>query len=197
MNTTQIIFLGIIIIIILAVVITFFIFRFVKLFSKPKVCVVCNTKTEDSYRNEKGVIFRFCRNHLIEKWKNDFMESKQRMIVIEPDFIRYPYGYLYATIETLGEWEYPKEDQDVLSEIMKTIEGKHCKECNEEASVAYFKKEDYIIPYFSKITATPIYFCRNCVARRIKPIIESSPKPFTEDLYAPTNEEGVYHVQEF
>lgn len=164
--------------------------------AKPKKCSVCGTVTKDEYLSVEGFI-SFCREHLIQRWKKDFTESSYSMIVIEPDFSRYKYAYLYGTMDDLKEWSYPKEDTDNLSSIMDTISGKTCKGCGEAATVAYFKKEYYNFPYFSKINTLPEYFCKVCVVKNILPLLGSAKTDFIEGVYAPTKDRGVYHIQEF
>jgi len=170
---------------------------FVRIASKPKKCSVCGIDSNNAYRDEKDTSIPLCRTHLVERWKKEFVLSKYEMIVIEPDFIHYPYGYLYATIEKLKEWQYNKYDLNNVSAILNKINGKKCKECGSDATVAYFNKEDYSFPYLEKIKSEPGYLCKNCVIKKVEPLLRSSPEDFLEGVYAPTNDKGVYHVQEF
>jgi len=172
-------------------------FGLIRLASKPKKCAVCGVDTKDEYKDEKDKNTPLCKNHLVERWKKDVISSVHNMMVIEPDFVHYPYAYLYATAEKLKEWKYTKEDQNNISTILDTIQGKICKECGSKATVAYFKKEDYNFPYFAKISALPVYLCKGCAVKKVEPFLRSSPKDFVEGVYAPTNDRGIYHVQEF
>lgn len=169
----------------------------IRLANKPKNCSICEAKTKDLYINENDDKIPFCRNHLIDRWKSDVLKSYFDMIIIEPDFMEYPCGYLYATIPKLAEWQYPKEAQDNASSILDSIKNKTCKECSSVASVAYFNKEDYSFPNIESIKPAEIYFCKRCAVNMIESHIRNAEKSFMCGLYAPTNDRGVYHVQEF
>ena len=119
------------------------------------------------------------------------------MIIIEPDFLNYPQAYPYATPDRLKEWDYPGKAQNNIISILSTISGKECRECIGPASVAYFNKEDFEWPFFEKISPTPSYLCKKCGVKKVIPLIISAQKPLEEGVYAPTDGEGVYHVQEF
>jgi len=165
---------------------------------KPKKCSVCSADCKDLYRDESDREVSLCRNHLVERWRNDVVSSPFDMVIIEPDFINYPYGYLYATISRLKEWCYPKEAQDKISSFLDSISGKSCNECvNVAASVAFFKKEDFPVPNLESIIVQPIYLCKKCAVKKVEPLIRSSLNDFVEGLYAPTHERGIYNVQEF
>ncbi|MFA6190119.1 MAG: hypothetical protein WC711_01215 [Candidatus Staskawiczbacteria bacterium] len=184
---------GIIIVLVVGVAI----WAFIKFALKPAKCAVCGSDTKDIYRDEKDNIISFCKNHLLERWEKDFTSSNYDIMIIEPDFVHYPYGYLYATVDKLKEWQYTKEDQGNVSNILDNIKGKVCKKCGSRATVAYFNKEDYEFPHFRKISSMPVYFCKNCAVKKVEPFLRDSSKDFVEGLYAPTNDRGVYHIQEF
>ena len=163
---------------------------------KTKKCSVCITDCKDLYRDESDRGVSLCRNHLVERWKNDVVSSPFDMVIIEPDFINYPYGYPYATIPRLKEWFYPKEAQDKVSSFLDSISGKSCNECaNVSASVAFFNKEDFPVPNLESIIAEPAYLCKKCAVKKVEPLIINSPKDFIEGLYAPTHDRVIYNVQ--
>jgi len=175
----------------------FFLVRY--LGSKPKQCEVCGMDTKDLYNDASGKLVRLCRTHLIERWKSDVLSSSHKMVVIEPDVEdqNHAMGYLYGSVEQLGEWQYGKEAQRKMSDYLLSIDGKKCEECNMTATTAFIKKGDYSIPLMEKITATPTYLCTPCVVKKVGPILFASQHIFYEGVYAPTNEDGVYHSQEY
>lgn len=175
----------------------FLLFILIKFVFKPKKCLICSIDTKDEYNDTLNKRIPLCRNHLVDRWKKDVILSPYVMVVIEPDFVNYPYAYLYATLNKLKEWQYTKEDLDNISYIANTVSEKKCTECSNDASVAYFRKEDYKFPYLGKISAQPVYLCKNCVVKKIEPLLRNSSKPFVEGVYAPTNDLGVYHIQIF
>ncbi len=163
----------------------------------PKKCEVCGTDTKEYYTdaNDKGTYL--CRNHLVERWKKDFISASAQMMVIEPDFENYPYGYLYASPETLKKWQYSKAVVERVREILAAISGKNCATCGMGATIAFYKKEEYEVPNMEGLKEPNSYLCTKCCAAIIEPRIRGAIKPIGEGLYAPRIEAGVYHVQEF
>ncbi len=163
-----------------------------------KKCVVCGAETHDRYLDEINMRTPLCRRHLVERWKKEFLFSTVNMVVIEPDFEIYPDAYLYAPSKRLvKEWNYEKSDAENVDRILSFIPGRACASCRKPASVAWIGKDDYIWPFFSKITAQPTFYCKQCAASKIEPLVLSSKNDFGEGVYAPGSEAGVYHVQEF
>ncbi len=169
-----------------------------KLMSKPKKCTVCSIDTKDKYIDEKNNSISLCRNHLVERWKKDVILSTHDTVVIEPDFIKYPYAYFYATLDELSEFEgFGKEGPKNLTSILDLMQGKVCKECGSEASIIYFKKEDNCdFPFFKEIKILPSYLCKNCVVKKIEPLLMNSSTDFSEGVYAPRNNRGIYYTWE-
>lgn len=172
---------------------------FRKLGSKKRKCVICESETLDTYNDLNDKSLNMCRAHLIENWKKDVLASKNNMVVIEPDVEdkNYSMGYLYADIDQLGLWEYGKLAQDNMTRYLEMIIVKKCEQCDSVANVAYFKKDDYEIPMMEKISATPKFLCKNCMIKKIAPMLEGSQNDFFEGVYAPIGGNGVYHSQEF
>ncbi len=177
--------------------ILFTLFR--KLGSIKRKCAVCEAETSDSYVDSSGKMFNLCRTHLTDRWKTDVVSSSNTMVVIEPDLEdkNHARGYMYADIAQLGLWQYGKPAQENISKYLDLIKDKSCEKCGNAASVAYLKKEDYEIPVMEKISATPQYLCKNCMIKKVAPMIVGSQHSFYEGVYAPTSENGVYHSQEF
>jgi len=172
-------------------------FSFLKSVLKSKKCVICAAQTKSHYRDQNDAIISLCKVHLLERWKTDVISSHYDMIMIEPDVIKYPHAYLYATVETLKKWSYTKEDQHVVSAILDSIAGKKCKECKASAAVAYFTKDQYTVPNLAQLPAAPIFLCKKCAVEKTEYLLRNAPKEFAEGLYSPTDGPGIYHVQEF
>lgn len=177
-------------------IITFFFLIFViaRFNSKPKKCLVCGAFTVDHYeKNSKALIL--CRNHLVVEWKNDMQNTTAPMLVIEPDFETYPYGYLFGTYEDLLKWSYPKKDVECIQNLISEIQGKKCLECSSDATIAFVKKENFKHPFFHKILNSDCYLCKKCLVVRIEPLICAYKGAFSEGFMSPVSEEGVYHCQ--
>ena len=148
-------------------------FILARLANKPKKCEVCGTDTRSvlnlNFEKRNSVVL--CNNHLADRWVKDVVATSYIMIIIEPDFESCPYGYVYGDVSDLELWSFEKEGQDNVSRILETIKGKICAECGGESTVAYFKKDDYLFPFFEKITATPSYFCKTCAVKKVEPSI--------------------------
>lgn len=172
-------------------------FSFLKNVLKSQKCVICAAQTKSHYRDQNDTIISLCKIHLLERWKTDVISSRYNMIMIEPDLIKYPYAYLYATVETLKKWSYTKEDQHVVSVILGSIAGNKCKECEASAAVAYFTKNQYTVPNLAQLPATPTFLCKKCAVEKTEYLLRNAPKEFAEGLYSPTDGPGIYHVQEF
>jgi len=170
---------------------------FVRLSSKPKKCAVCGSETKDSYKDTSNINMPLCRIHIIDRWKKDVIASTENMVVIEPDFDKYPFAYLYADIKKLRVWAYTEGDISNVSSLLDGVSGKVCGVCNKNASVAYFKKEDYEFPFMEKISAPPSYLCKICMTNKVTPLMSAAKGDFTESIYAPLKAPGIYHAQEF
>lgn len=173
------------------------IFLLVRIAAKPKKCEICGSETKDLYRDENDKNIFLCRNHLIERWEVDMNNSTEDMVVIEPDFKKYPSTYLYGTLIDLKSWEYPPESVEKIRNILSNIHNQKCRDCSANASVAFLRKEDFEWPFFEKISAEPMYICKTCVVKKVKPLISSHDGKFVEGFYAPRKASGVYHIQEF
>lgn len=172
-----------------------------KRFQKPEVCAICGMQAEDSYSVESGALTgkstSYCRNHLVETWRKGVLASTPKMVVIEPDFNAYPYGYLYASKFILEEWQYGKKSVARFLEIISGIAGKSCASCGAPATVAFYTKDQYDFPKMENLPEPKSHLCKKCMADKVAPLIANAAKPLIEGLYAPTKEEGIYHVQEF
>jgi len=169
----------------------------IKVLSKPKKCISCNLGTYDSFVDSDDKRIPMCREHLLKRFKEEFLNSNFKMVVIEPDFEKFSMAYVYAIPDRLLQWEYPQAVFDKITNIISSISGKDCEGCRSVANVAFLKKEDYKFPFLENITAIPKYLCKNCALGKIEPLIRNSRTPFYEGIYAPTTGDGLYHIQEF
>ncbi|HYC34107.1 MAG TPA: hypothetical protein VEC13_00060 [Candidatus Paceibacterota bacterium] len=162
--------------------------------AKPAVCATCKGKASNYYDIGSNTDL-YCRPHLVERWKKDMQLSKINMMAIEPDFAKYPYGYIYDSEADMVKWNYPKGAVQKVKEYVLMVSGKNCADCNNEASVAYFLKQDFKPSFFEKMTAMPTFLCKTCFVKKVEPLILGAKEDFEEGLYAPGKESGAYHVQ--
>lgn len=175
-------------------VLLFLLFRYL---ARPKHCEVCGTETSNHLNTKNSQSVILCKIHLADRWVSEVNASLYTMIIIEPDFENYPYGYVYGDVTDLGLWEYGEESQNNISKILETISGKACAECGVDATVAYFKKDDYPVPEMEKISATPTYLCKSCATKKVKPHLQNAVKDISEGVDLPTKDKGIFAVQEY
>ncbi len=169
----------------------------IRIFAKPAKCAVCGAEAKDQYHDANEKSMYLCRNHMTDRWKVDFLASATNMLVIEPDFKSCPLGYLYASPDTLRTWQYPKEAAARVAEMLKTVAGKDCAQCGARATVGFYRKDQYDIPQFETLPLPESYLCKKCAVEKVIPLIRAAVKPLSEGLFAPSSEEGVYHVQQY
>ncbi|MSR78885.1 MAG: hypothetical protein EXS59_01945 [Candidatus Taylorbacteria bacterium] len=173
-------------------------FLLFKLATKPKPCDVCGTPTNDSYHDVARDMPLLCRDHLVSRWKQDMSVWKQKAVMIEPDFEKLPSAYMHGGPKDLKSWEYPPEAIGRVGEIIASIDGKDCANCGKQATIAFYKKEEFTWPEMEHLPFTPSsYLCTACAVSKVAPLIMSAQKPFTEGLYEPRDVEGIFHAQEW
>ena len=123
------------------------------------LCKYCSKKTSESYVKNYDEYIPMCRTHIVSEWKNDMLISKEKMIVVEPDFKTYPYIFPYADMDKLAEWNYKAEDLKTLYDVLKIIETKSCEVCDAAASVAFYTANQYNFPHIDKLIKPNSFFC--------------------------------------
>ncbi|MFA9397416.1 MAG: hypothetical protein ACERKV_04005 [Clostridiaceae bacterium] len=182
-------------------------------------CSVCSKEGKDIliYQVKKKNIMKkeivtgvksknFCREHLIEEYKNKILEHQGKLIMYYPaiEGLKGGYTYTYMDINEIKNMKSNfKDGVKIIEKNIKRIEGK-CEECDSEATVAFYNKDD--IPWdkeggFYKISGNmimldeiknkPAYLCKACAVKKI----ENSLKYFLDDykngISIPYTENGV------
>ena len=119
------------------------------------------------------------------------------MVVVEPDFEKYPLAYLYGRPKDLQEWSYTPDAIERVLAIVNTIVGKTCASCGGAANAAFYRKHEFEWPHFERLQAPSSYLCSRCIAEKVAPLISSASAEFSEGLYEPRDAEGIYHAQEW
>lgn len=175
--------------------------RFIEGLLPKKKCKICGREASDvlsdSSSHELGV---FCRNHLIQEYSKHFLNSSFNKVIVEfqpraSGDLGTVYGYYpISEIEQFG-WE--KKSRQVVENLLLTINGKKCRECDEPATSLFVSKE--AAPW-SKYGPEPSldyakigeYLCNEHTLDRIKPSIQTNPKRFNDGggLWLPYKEGG-------
>lgn len=171
---------------------------------KGELCSICELSTDDIYsfldKSGGDNLFKdiyLCREHLVLRWKKDFLKLSGNYIVIEPDFKKYPYGYFCDELEVIGDY-YPKGSVKNVTEILESIVGKGCESCQSKASVAFYKVENYKPQHLENLKEVGGYFCKECVVPKVWIKLEQYTGSFTEGLrQGREGKSGVYTVEIF
>ena len=102
-------------------------------------CSVCGKLSQDVMIFKGGRSGRFCREHLIERFRNEFTACSDRMVVIYPslEMKTGPYVYEYRAIGDIPEKFLQSRFGRTMMKALLSIEGK-CARCSRDATVAYF-----------------------------------------------------------
>jgi hypothetical protein len=154
----------------------------------------------------------FCREHLIQHFKEGFLTARQRMVVVYPNLEEKNgnYQYCFVTLKEIEQGYAPDEATNNL--IIRLIRGwldsiqGQCGRCSFKGEVAYFGKEavkwekvpgflgapfDY--PMIHEIRATPEILCRSCAFKNIENSFRTPGPGFNDGVFCPReNEEGIY-----
>lgn len=169
-----------------------------------KKCPLCAKTAYDTLTADKE-IGQFCRQHLIEKYKQYFKISPFNVVMVEyqPSGISAPVYFYYPVSEIdFTSSRYPNSDDDIAAQktvrhLLDVIKTKKCERCSRQASILFVKKE---ITPFSKYKTTPRkefeqkgeYLCKEHALEKISPSIRNSSKHFDiyEGLCLPHKEDG-------
>lgn len=175
--------------------------RFTERILPKKKCKICGREASDVLSdNSSHKLGVFCRNHLIQEWSRHFLNSPFNKIEVEfqpqaSGSLGLVYGYYPASeIEQFG-WK--KKSSQVVENLLLTIIGKKCRECNESATTLFVSKEaspwsKYGPEPSSDYGKTGEYLCNKHALDRIKPAIQTNPKHFNDGggLWLPYKESG-------
>jgi hypothetical protein len=102
-------------------------------------CSVCGRFSQDTLIFDEGPSRRFCREHLIERFKQEFTAWTEKMVVVYPslEMKKGPYVYEYRTMEAIPEKFLQGRIGRLFQRALSSIEGR-CARCGRKATVAYF-----------------------------------------------------------
>lgn len=194
---------------ILAPLILLDIFEDIKKVLFRKNCPMCAKIAYDTLTGDKK-IGEFCRQHLIEKYRQYFKISHFNVVMVEyqPKGLSSPSYYYYPVSEIDFRSRYSSKDdieaQDTIRHLLDFIKTKKCERCSKQASILFVSKE---ASPFSKYQTTPmkefeqkgVYFCKDHALEKIIPAIQNSTKHFDiyEGLCLPRKEDGYQTTVEF
>jgi hypothetical protein len=146
-----------------------------------------------------------CREHLVERFRADFLAAGQRMVVFCPDRgeRRTAYQYSYHSFDEMcrlcnvtgPDREIPAKMQSWLAAI-----ADHCAGCGATAQVAFFpaaalRWEEvprlmgvlYDHPLLREVSDEPEILCRACAASQVCQALQAAPagREFGEGVFSP------------
>jgi hypothetical protein len=154
----------------------------------------------------------YCREHLIARFREEFVKSPQKMIVCYPNLEEKHsnYEYVYLTLSRMQKGYAPEPEitlkiVELFQTWMRMINGK-CPKCGFEATTAYFGKG--VIPYekvpaflgfrfdypmIHQTAAKPEILCKSCAFGMIEQSFQSPGPGFEDGVLCPDEyEEGIY-----
>jgi hypothetical protein len=186
-------------------------------------CADCGTKTTEflvqagpkSLWKFKWTGFEavnYCRNHLIEHFKESFLSSQNKMVVLYPEMEEKHgnYQYFFMTMSQLHDGY--AGDPQINNQIVTLVEKwlgyikNGCSRCSFPAQVAYFSKDKILrdkvpsylgalfdYPMLHKMQSLPEILCKKCAFERIVPSLQSASPGFYEGICKPEpNQDGIY-----
>lgn len=114
-------------------------------------CKICKKPTYDTLisdnsfmPSEKNPSGCYCREHLLERYKEAFIKSPYKIVAVElfEEVLKKPtksYAYFPAS-ELTSFWRFKKEDKAILEALLNSITSKNCQTCSMEATVLFISK---------------------------------------------------------
>ena len=168
-------------------------------------CPVCGKLSQDTLIFEEGRSERFCREHLIERFRREFTACTKKMVVFYPalEMKSGPYVYEYRSIENIPEKFLQSPLGRMFARALSSIEGR-CARCARNATVAYFGPGN--TPWESvstrdnqwndsdrgEIPATFQVTCPFCIADELCFSLSRFEGVFSEGIVLPHNGNGIF-----
>jgi hypothetical protein len=172
-----------------------FLQRLADWFGAPeKPCTTCGQPTRDVLVRAGREWVYYCRVHLLEEFARGFEKSSCRMAVYEFQNAGIVYGYY--PVSTLKEFCWSPEDADILQRVLREIDvSQSCQSCGGNPwQVAYFDRAT--APWLGAVpdigTDRALRLCTRCAALQMVPVLRENPNEYTEGLYLPYQEDGMY-----
>jgi hypothetical protein len=102
-------------------------------------CSVCGRFSQDRLIFSDGRSRLFCREHLIERFRQEFTACTEKMVVVYPslEMKRGPYVYEYRAIDDIREKFLQSPFGRMLTRALSSVGGR-CGKCARSGTVAYF-----------------------------------------------------------
>ena len=168
-------------------------------------CKVCGEPSQDILIFKEGGSGRFCRKHLIERFRQEFTACMEKMVVVYPslEMKRGLYVYEYRTIEEISEKFLQSRLGRMFTRSLSAVEGR-CARCSRKATVAYFGPGNtpwesammggnpWDEPGGGEIPATFQVSCTFCIADELCFSLSRFEGVFSEGIVLPHNGSGVF-----
>ena len=107
-------------------------------------CSVCARFSQDTLILEQGRSRRFCREHLIERFRQEFTACTEKMVVVYPslEMKRGPYVYEYRAIEDIPEKFHQSPFGRMLTRALSSVGGR-CSRCTRKRHRGLFRPREY------------------------------------------------------
>jgi hypothetical protein len=168
-------------------------------------CSICKKPSKDIliYTDRKRK--RFCRDHLLEEFKKEFLNFNEKMVVFYPSLESKvgPYVYHYQAISDVPKKLREDKVGQMINQALNAISGK-CSKCGRPANIAYFDPGtfrweviksggvDWDLPKFEEISVEPQMVCSHCVIDEIIYSLRNFQGDFGEGVGLPYNGRGVF-----
>lgn len=168
-------------------------------------CAVCGRFSHDSLIFRDGPSRRFCREHLIEAFRQEFTACAEKMVVVYPalEMKRGPYVYEYRPIEDIPEQFLQSPPGRLFSKALSSL-GNKCGRCSRNGTVAYFGPgntpweslnirgkgwDDY---QQAELPATFQITCPDCIVDELCYSLSRFEGAFSEGVILPHNGSGIF-----
>jgi hypothetical protein len=168
-------------------------------------CSVCARFSQDALIFRQGGSRRFCRQHLIERFKQEFTSFTEKMVVVYPslEMKKGPYVYEYRAIGDIPEKFLQNPFGRMLTRALSSVGGR-CGRCARDATVAYFgpgntpwesvamrgKGWDYLRE--DEIAATFQITCPFCIVDEVCHSLSRFEGVFSEGIILPRGGSGIF-----
>lgn len=168
-------------------------------------CSICGKKGKDVLRYDNRKTKRFCRTHMIEEFKKEFLKNKNKIMVIYPKLEEKrgsSYTYQYYSLGDLKKYNFGETVGKLVAQGINSISGK-CARCNADAQVAYFGTDSFHwerkggpagwdLPAIEKIDRAAEILCTGCVLDLILPSLRDFKGNFEDPIVLHYAEEGIF-----
>lgn len=163
-------------------------------------CTVCGKFSQDIMVFDGKRTARFCREHLVARFRQEFAACDQKMVVVYPalEMKKGPYTYEYRPVDSIPERFLPTPFGRIMTRALASIGGR-CGKCGRNATLAYFGPGNTPWTTISsihetdtgEISATFLVACPNCIVDELCFSLNRFESPFSEGIILPHGGTGV------